>query len=402
MAEIIQNKNERLDQLVCFTRDLINRKEVKQLLLQHRTIVDTITPSETMQVFDRLLNEGLEFETVKSSVGKIINVFYRSLGSFNWEKPGKGHFLYYLMFENREVEKLMNKLKAAVKAYNIATADELPANLLQLKQLIYHLKDYELHYIKKENLLFPFIEKTFPRYKCLQLMWSFHDDFRSCMKVLINLLQQEVPDKSIMNKELGRLFFIVMPVIFREEQIIYPVAIRAIPENAWNEMFQQSFETGWCYIEPPIINYYMEQHLEPTGQNINLGTGILNPEQIILMLNNLPVDITFVDEKDEVCYFSGGVHRIFPRSNAIIGRKVQNCHPPESVHIVNEIIKVFRNGEKNVAEFWISMQEKFIHICYYAVRNEHNEYKGTIEVSQDVTDIRALQGQKKLLDWNTK
>ena len=118
------------------------------------------------------------------------------------------------------------------------------------------------------------------------------------------------------------------------------------------------------------------------------------------MLNELPVDITFVDEHDEVRYFSGARHRIFPRSKAIIGRKVQNCHPPESVHIVNEIVEAFRNGTKSHADFWIKMKGRFIHIRYFALRDEQGCYKGTIEVSQDATEIRALEGEQRLLDWN--
>jgi DUF438 domain-containing protein len=133
---------------------------------------------------------------------------------------------------------------------------------------------------------------------------------------------------------------------------------------------------------------------------INLGTGFLTPEQLIMLLNNLPVDITFIDENDEVQYFSGGKHRIFPRSNAIIGRKVQNCHPPESVHIVNEIINAFRNSLKDHADFWIQIRDRFIYIRYFALRNEQGEYKGTMEVSQDVTGIRSLKGECRLLNWN--
>jgi DUF438 domain-containing protein len=119
-----------------------------------------------------------------------------------------------------------------------------------------------------------------------------------------------------------------------------------------------------------------------------------------MLLNNLPVDITFIDENDEVLYFSGAKDRIFPRSKAIIGRKVQNCHPPESVHIVNEIITAFRNGQNDHADFWIQMKSRFINIRYFALRNEQGLYKGTIEVSQDVTEIRSLQGECRLLEWN--
>ena len=132
---------------------------------------------------------------------------------------------------------------------------------------------------------------------------------------------------------------------------------------------------------------------------VDLGTGYLSPSQLILMMENLPVDITFVDENDEVCYFSGAKHRIFPRAKAIIGRKVQNCHPKESVHIVNEIVEAFRNGTKDHADFWIQMKGRFIHIRYFALRDEKNVYKGTIEVSQDVSEIRSLQGERRLLEW---
>jgi DUF438 domain-containing protein len=119
-----------------------------------------------------------------------------------------------------------------------------------------------------------------------------------------------------------------------------------------------------------------------------------------MLLNSLPVDITFIDENDEVQYFSDGRTRIFPRSEAIIGRKVQNCHPPESVHIVNEILNTFRNGQKDHADFWIQMKDRFISIRYFALRNEQGEYKGTIEVSQDVTGLRSLHGERRLLEWS--
>ena len=271
----------------------------------------------------------------------------------------------------------------------------------QLRALIVRLKEYELHYIKKENILFPYIEKAFPQYRCLKLMWSFHDDFRRSLKALEMLLQPDYPDKNLLNKELGKLFFVVLPLIFREEQIVFPVALRSIPEKEWHEMLLQSSETGWCFGVNPNIHDSPSVEGNALSDQIQLDTGLLKPEQISLMLNHLPVDITFVDENDEVSYFSGAKHRIFPRSKAIIGRKVQNCHPPESVHIVNEIIAAFRSGEKEHAEFWIRMKGRFIHICYFVLRNESGEYKGTIEVSQDVTEIRQLQGERRLLDWNS-
>jgi hypothetical protein len=231
-------------------------------------------------------------------------------------------------------------------------------------------------------------------------MWSFHDDFRKTLKSIEDVLNQDLLQKDLLNKELGRLFFVVLPIIFREEQIVYPVAYRAIPESVWQEMLLQAQETGWCYIKPPKKSEISKKDISMTSGMTDLKTGVLKREQIIQLFENLPVDITFVDEEDTVRYFSGGKHRIFPRSNAIIGRKVQNCHPPESVHVVNQIVEAFRNGSKNEANFWINMKGKFIYIRYIALRSSTGEYEGTIEVSQDVTDIRSLEGERRLLNWD--
>ena len=338
---------------------------------------------------------------LKANVGKIINVFYKSLSAYQWEKPGKGHFLYYLMLENREVQKIMTKLKSVIKVFFKGENQDFSTLRHKTHAICGAVKDsYELHYIKKENILFPYIEKAFPQYRCLQLMWSFHDDFRRSLKVLDLILQDTLPDKELLNKEIGKLFFVILPIVFREEQIVFPVALRVIPEKAWIEMMEQSYDTEWCFIEQPGRKYNTNQSSFSLNRKINLGTGFLSPEQVIMLLNNLPVDITFIDENDEVQYFSGAKDRIFPRSKAIIGRKVQNCHPPESVHIVNEIITAFRNGQNDHADFWIQMKSRFINIRYFALRNEKGLYKGTIEVSQDVTEIRSLQGERRLLEWN--
>jgi DUF438 domain-containing protein len=304
------------------------------------------------------------------------------------------------MLENREVQKIMTKLKSVIKVFFKGENQDFSTLRHKLMQYVEQLKTYELHYIKKENILFPYIEKTFPQYRCLQLMWSFHDDFRRSLKILDVILQETLPNKELLNKEIGKLFFVVLPIVFREEQIVFPVALRAIPEKAWIEMMEQSYDAEWCFIKQPDRKYNTNMASFSLNGKINLGTGFLSSEQVIMLLNNLPVDITFIDENDEVLYFSGAKDRIFPRSKAIIGRKVQNCHPPESVHIVNEIITAFRNGQNDHADFWIQMKSRFINIRYFALRNEQGLYKGTIEVSQDVTEIRSLQGECRLLEWN--
>jgi uncharacterized protein len=345
-------------------------------------------------------NGRLLVDTVKKNVGKIINAFYHSLQAHQGEVPTEGHFLHYLQLENRQVEKIMAEIRTILRPLMNGTGP-LDGDLLgRLKPLLLQLKDYELHYLKKENILFSYIENAFPEFRCLQLMWSFHDDYRRSLAALNELLATDKVDKKLLNQELANLFYVVLPLVFREEKIIFPVALRAIPPRAWQELMVQSAEIGWCYgAQPPnIVRAEIAMEL-PQGL-VNLQTGFLTAAQLVLMLNSLPVDITFVDENDEVCYFSGGPDRVFHRTNAIIGRKVRNCHPHESVHIVNQIVAAFRNDEKSVAEFWIQMGPKFVHIRYYALRDEAGAYRGTIEVSQDVTGIRTLEGNRRLLDWN--
>ncbi len=399
MSEFTKSQSSHFEKLYVFSKSLIKGGNGKQLIEQYKNELSTITPAETMQVFDRLLNEGFDIALVKSNVGKLINVFYKSLTTNPWNPPSDNHFLSYLMQENRAVEKIMAEITAFNRMYLKPKSVDAHRPIQTLLSLLDRLKEYELHYIKKEIILFPYIEQCFPQYMCLKIMWSFHDDFRKSLKNLTNLLKEENPDWKIMNTEMGRLYFVVLPLIFREEAIVFPVAHRAIPETSWAEMLKQSSDIGWCYDIKPAPPQFLLNNTLQSDTGVNLLTGILTNEQIILLLNHLPIDITLVDKNDTVCYFSESADRIFPRSKAILGRKVQNCHPPESVHVVNEIVEAFRNGTKSHADFWIQMKERFIHIRYFAIRDEKGMYQGTLEVSQDVTEIRELKGEQRLLDW---
>ncbi|NMC38729.1 MAG: DUF438 domain-containing protein [Bacteroidales bacterium] len=398
MSDHSGNKPQKLADLINFSRRLIDGESGKLLISEYRSSIETVTAEETMEVLDFLLVKGYPLKKIKSHVGKILNVFYKSLNDFRWNKPEEPHFLYYLMLENREVEKIITGIRPAIKSI-LGKGQESSEIIEQLRDFIGRLKEYELHYIKKENILFPCLEKAYPQYRCLQLMWSFHDDFRRSLKSLNKILDEEIVDRNALNSELGKLFFVIFPIIFREEQIVFPVAMKSIPVNKWAEMLEESFETGWCYGINPLRIKKESASFRDDGK-VDLGTGFLKPEQIMLLLDNLPVDITFVDRNDEVCYFSGAKHRIFPRSKAVIGRKVQNCHPPESIYIVDEILSAFRDGSRDHADFWIQTKGRFIHIRYFALRDAEGNYMGTIEVSQDVTGIRKLQGEQRLLDWN--
>jgi hypothetical protein len=136
----------------------------------------------------------------------------------------------------------------------------------------------------------------------------------------------------------------------------------------------------------------------PEG-TLQFETGTLSKEEVEALLDSLPVDISFVDKNDAIKYFNKADKRIFVRTKAVIGRKVQLCHPQKSVHIVNRILEAFKTGKKDVAEFWITMNNRLIHIRYFAVKDKNGKYLGTMEVTQDLTDIKKIEGQKRLLDW---
>lgn len=411
MSEYINNTDPVINDLTEVARAIMTGRKARESITLHRDRIDNVTPFQAMVVLDRLITEGNSVAEVKAGTGKILNIFHRSLSNFEWERPGEGHFINYLMLENREVEKRIEKLRVLTKRFFNGTAEDENHLRVRMLDVIEDLKPYELHYLKKENILFPYIEKAFPSYRCLKIMWSFHDDFRQSLKSLEEILSYASPAREKLNREVGKLFFTVLPVIFREEQIVYPVALRALPAEAWREMLSQATNEEWCYIIPPVKGSGEWMTASPgagheAGSGVagstgvtDLGTGSLTSAQITLMLDHLPVDITFVDENDEVRYFSGTKERIFPRSKAIIGRKVQNCHPPESVHIVEDILKAFRERRKDHADFWINMRGRFIHIRYFALYDSGGDYRGTIEVSQDVTGIKELDGENRLLDW---
>ena len=134
-------------------------------------------------------------------------------------------------------------------------------------------------------------------------------------------------------------------------------------------------------------------------ERVKLDVGVLTQKEVNLMIKHLPFDLTFVGADDKVHYYSEGEERIFPRTPSVIGRDVSRCHPPKSVHIVENIVQAFKDGAKDVAEFWLHLGDRFIQIRYFAVRDDEGVYCGTLEVSQDITDLKKLEGEQRLLDW---
>ncbi|MCK5137102.1 MAG: DUF438 domain-containing protein [Bacteroidales bacterium] len=408
MSEFINNNEKRLEDLLAFSLGIMSGEDGRMLLEKYKEAIEHVTPHDMLNLEDKQMQMGITPITIKKDVNKVINIFFEKLKEYSWEKPQEGTFLYYLMLENRAYEFKLNVVKKIIKSYKgreVSDFDQFKNDLLSHFE---EFSKFESHYVKKENILFPFLEKKWDSYRPITVMWSLHDDIRKKLIQIIQILKSDASSWADLNKQIGAYYFLVFGMIQKESLIIYPVASETISDDEWGEMHNQSFEYPFPFIETPVKpKSRKEPVLEKQTEisqidgdiKLKSETGELNLEQILLLLNNLPVDITFVDENDKVRFFSRPKERFFPRSPAIIGRAVQNCHPPESVHIVEKIVTAFKNGEKDNAKFWLELKGKFILIQYFALRNDENEYKGVIEVSQDVTGIRALEGEQRLLDW---
>ncbi|MBN2275998.1 MAG: DUF438 domain-containing protein [Bacteroidales bacterium] len=405
MSEYINNSEKRLKDLMAFTLGMMNGEDGKILIETYKDAIENITPHDMLKLEDKQMQMGITPEQIKGDIEKIINVFFKSLDRYQWKRPADGSFLFYLMLENDAFTFKLNQVKKLIKNYKGREESEFKELKGELLPHFIRFQVFDYHYIKKENILFPYLEKHWVSYRPLKVMWSLHDDIRKSLKELISMLESDSSVWQNFNKLLGKYFSLVFRMIQKENIIIFPVATETVNEEVWHQMHIQSFEYPFPFIEAPEKTKISEVKQSNQEKNINRKgdiiseTGNLNAEQVLLAFNHLPVDITIVDESDKVVFFNKAKDRLFPRSPAIIGRSVQNCHPPESVHIVEKIVEAFKTGKKDKADFWIQMKGKFILIQYFALRDEFGNYKGVIEVSQDVTEIRNLQGEKRLLNW---
>jgi hypothetical protein len=270
--------------------------------------------------------------------------------------------------------------------------------------------DAEKHYKREENVLFPLLEKHGVS-EPPAVMWMEHNKLREAKKQFNNLVHDyanmDFKDFRRQVAESARTIITLLGGhLFKENNILFPTALRVVTDEEWKEARKEFDAVGYPRFTPRqlIAAPKVAEPEKPTPEALVVLEGILNFETgalpqagIEALLKTLPVDITFVDAEDTVRYFNKS--EIFLRTKAVIGRKVQKCHPQQSVHIVSRILDSFRAGRKDVAEFWINMKGRMIHIRYFAVRNNEGRYLGTMEVTQDVTDIRKLEGEQRLLDW---
>ena len=397
MSEFTNHKARRVEKLVELFQLVIQEKMTSELVASYQQVIDLAEPSDVIAVVDQLVQLPVPMPQLKKGINKGLNLLNKSLHEFPFQPPHPGSFLHALTQNNEQIDLRLKTIRPLLTSINQNRKD--PILRVELKNKLVDISRIDLHYQIKENVLFPMIEKYLPDYRCLQVMWSFHDDIRRNLKEAIGLLDNADFDLKKFNRLVGDLFFNIYAIKFREERILFPIISEIIPENELNNLIAESLGIGFPFIQPEVSEQKTLLTPAEISGEIDLQTGYLSAEQIRLIFNHLPVDITFVDENNQVKFFSTPEKRIFRRTNSIIGRDVKNCHPHESLHVVEQIVEAFRNGEKDKASFWIQMKGEFIMIQYFAVRDEQGNYKGVVEVSQEITEIRNIQGENRLLDW---
>ncbi len=399
MSEYISNGPERKKALKALILDLHSGGDLNEIKSRFRALIGDISAVEIAQMEQELIEEGLPAGEVKALCDVHVSVFQEALEGQDSLEMTPGHPIHTFKYENYALGEVLILLEEAVAALPDADA------LGRVRTFAEQLAQVEKIYLRKENLLFPFLEKhgvSGPS----SVMWAIHDDIRAQIRAFRQAIQEGMAER--IKELLEPLAGAIRQMCFKEERILYPTALKVLSNAEWMAIRDQGEEIGYCLIRPgdqwqPKVTQPAElpgasSYESGEGEQIKLDVGALTREQIDLLLTHLPVDVTFVDEQDTVRYFSQVAERIFTRSAAIIGRKVQNCHPPQSVHVVNRLLDDLRSGERDVAEFWIQMGGRFIHIRYFALRDAEGKYRGVIEVTQDIAPLRKLKGERRLLD----
>lgn len=376
---------------------ITNRTNAAETIRRNDSMIQLVTPSDIVVFVHELVQRATDMEAVRMGINKLLNVTYKALSNYPYHEPARDSYFNVCIRNNRAMVKIMERIRPVLMLLNKNTEDrEIRSKLASLwKELLPFMQ----YYVIKENVLFPMIEKEVEAFKCISVMWSFHDQIRRDLDLLISFLESDqAVDLKRMNRWAGDLFFNLYAVKFREERILFPVLELQIDPDKIEGLWNESVELGFPYYNPEKKDS-IEQRVELPSELIDLKTGLLSVEQLILIFKHLPVDLTFVDENNKVCFFSTSPRRIFPRTVAIIGRDVNNCHPHESVHVVEKIVASFRDGSRDKADFWISMRGKKVLIQYFAVRDDDGRYRGVLEASQEISEIQALEGEKRILDW---
>ena len=382
-----------------------SQESIRQELVQ---TLGTIPYGEVVEVEQELLQEGLPQEELLQLCDVHSAVLEGNVDLGAARSIPDGHPLDVLMHENRALASVIDSANAGLAALGGIDDAELRPAVLGLTALFNQLIDVEKHYLRKEYLLFPYLERvgvTGPP----KVMWGKHDEIRDLLKGSLEILRTQDITK---DELLAATEIVLQPavkgvadMIIKEEEILFPMLMDALSDADWYEIQRQTPEFGYCLYDPPTewappgLETATPDATRQQGGRIQLPSGSFSAEDLQAILNTLPVDITFVGSDDRVKYFSQSSERIFQRNRAILNRDVRHCHPPASAHIVDKILEDFKSGRQTRAPFWINLHGRMIHIEYFALHNDGGEYLGTLEVSQDLTHYRALEGEQRILTY---
>lgn len=409
MSELIDNSQQRknvLKHLILQLHEGTAPETVRNKLVQ---LLGSVPYGDVVQVEQELISEGLPQEEVLKLCDLHSAAMKGAIDLSEAKQTDPGHPVHTFIQENRALQSHTTALRRLFK--DIATSEmseSFDQSIYDLRSHFNALADVEKHYRRKENLVFPFLEKyhiTGPP----AVMWGKHDEVRELLKAVheafsANSIASLEDLQSVVELVFEPTAAAVDEMIYKEEHILFPMCLDTFTEADWHQIYQQSPEIGFCLFDPSDewapTGIALEHLAESSQGKIVLPSGALAQKELLALLNTLPVDITFVDSEDTVRYFSQGPERIFDRNRAILGRKVQMCHPPSSVHVVQKILDDFKSGSQDRAAFWIELKGRFIHIEYFALRDESKAYLGTLEVTQDLTEKRQLQGERRILSYD--
>ncbi len=398
------NKEERQRLLKNIILQLHDGKQPDEVKEQFAGLIEGIAASEISAMEASLIADGMPIEEVQRLCDLHADIFKSSVEevhTLSREEENPGHPVRTLKEENFAITHLLNN--TIMPMVNKMGAQPTVKERYALLEHVNLLMDIEKHYSRKENIFFPYMEKydiTAPP----KVMWGVDDEIRQMMKAFKKMLQSDQTMSAELKESAEEMKTKILDMIVKEEKIMLPMLLDVLTEDEWLDIAQDSAEIGYCIVSPEKewvperkADVVKEEDQSAWDGTIRLETGFFSVEELTKMLNTLPIDITFIDQDDVVKYFSQSPERFFARTKSVIGRTVQNCHPPSSVHVVETILEAFKNGRKDHEDFWIQMGDAFIYIRYFAVRNDAGEYMGTLEVSQNIKPIQQITGEKRLL-----
>jgi hypothetical protein len=483
MSELMMDGVERSAAFKRLLAAMVAGGNSREMVDSYRPLLNTAVPADLVDVVDSAVADGLAFDVLKPAVSRLINLMHTALSRqrlapvLDWtasqaagqaasqaasqaagqaesqpegQAAGSELFFAALVEENRGLLRLLDTGKPAVSEMNSPDAERRAAGARQLTAMVRDLATIEIHLRKKENILFPWFEARYPRYRCVRLMWDIHDDIRkdlrgleALLKPLVNPAAGQADDQAddqadgqadgqadaasaggidikAVNAALGRLYFDINTNIFREECALFPVMLPLMSGVDLQSLFMEAHEYGYAFMDDQHSAWFtaafgalaasrVGSKASGTGEAVSgsgsgeaggfsCRTGQLPAAVLAALFSTIHLDMTWVDADDRVRWFSDSPRRIFPRSPAIIGRDVRNCHPGASVGRVVAILAAFRSGARDHEAFWLTSGGRFIHIEYFALRDPDGRYLGTLEASEDLTAKRALSGEKRLAE----